>query len=976
MIPPAAISLADPWYLLAVLPVIALIYHMLRTTSTPLPTLRRALGAAGLGAAVSALLLCAAGIFWEVSSDQRTVWIVVDRSLSVGTSGEKLLPAVLQDLAASLPPDDYVGIILFDEKPTLALRPTPVRELRKEYELPAWEPSDESWIAPALELAAQQTVPGTSPFAVLISDGHDSSARYGGDLVREARDAGVRVFAMPVASQPMPETAVADFAARLVGGEQPVLAIDLVVFSTVPQLVSPQVKLNGVVVDDIECDKLDARGMLSVGVGRNPVRMLVRPRESLPAYVVEVSIAAEQNTFLRNDSMKVSVRGAGASRVLLLHGDAGPEEALVRALRRTGLQVTSGGPGLLPSEAIELSKFQVLVISDVPASSFSPGQHELIERFTRAGGGLAMIGGPRSFAPGGWYQTAVEKVLPVTCDVVEKGRRQVPALVVTLDRSGSMGAMVGRYSKMELANEGCARTIRLIAEDSYFGMLSVDTQPEWVVPFQPLKDKDAAAARALANQLGGGGIFVDIATRESIAALRGVEATTKHVVLFSDGSDTERQEGVLQLIEQANRRDGITFSAICLGEGDDRRFLEEYARIGGGRFFLVTDAADLPAVFSREAALSTGSFIREDEFRPWHGLPGNLTDGVNFESETNPPLLGYVATTAREQAHVWLWADEDKERPLLATWNIELGKALAFMSDARDRWADRWLPWESYDEMWQRWIRRLLPDAERIHGVESEWAINRVGPVLTLSFFDEAGNPRELDNPIAEVELADGSVMTAPTLPVGSGTYRVQFPRGGSGAYSARVRERPEGADEVLAAREHQVFVPLDELFERPADSAALQSLSAELGGSIINGAREILNTTPDGGTRTVWPYTELLWLAVAGLFLAIGARRFPSVWRRRVIEQRGRKQEEERVLSARAAYERVRKTLDDRSKAAAAPRSGGYFAPPLPPPPSQPAAQPTAEREPKSAPAGEDALLSAMRKVRKQLNDDHRSKP
>src|SRR5690606_4363405 len=126
-----------------------------------------------------------------------------------------------------------------------------------------------------------------------------------------------------------------------------------------------------------------------------------------------------------------------------------------------------------------------------------------------AGGGLAMIGGPRSFAPGGWYQTAVEKVLPVTCDVVEKGRRQVPALVVALDRSGSMGAMVGRYSKMDLANEGCARTIRLIAEDSYFGMLSVDTQPEWIVPFEPLKNKDDAAARALAHQLGGGGIYVD-----------------------------------------------------------------------------------------------------------------------------------------------------------------------------------------------------------------------------------------------------------------------------------------------------------------------------------------------------------------------------------------------------------------------------------------------------------------------------------
>src|SRR5690606_23943386 len=142
-------------------------------------------------------------------------------------------------------------------------------------------------------------------------DGYDSSARYGGDVVREARDTGVRVFSLSVDSEPLPETAVADFGARLVGNDEQVLAVDLVVFSTVEQTVVPQIKLNGKPVDAVECDRLDAQGRLRVGVGRNPVRMLLRPAERLPAYVVEVSIAAEQNTFTRNDSLKLSVRGPG-----------------------------------------------------------------------------------------------------------------------------------------------------------------------------------------------------------------------------------------------------------------------------------------------------------------------------------------------------------------------------------------------------------------------------------------------------------------------------------------------------------------------------------------------------------------------------------------------------------------------------------------------------------------------------------------
>lgn len=964
------ISLANPWYLLAAIPAAALVFWVLTRTSTPLPTLRRAIGGAGLAGAVAALLLCAAGMFWDVGSDQRTVWVLVDRSLSVGSSGERLLPTVLQDLKNSLPPEDHVGVILFDESSTLLVKPTPVDELRDDYELPDWTPSDETWIAPALELAAQQTVPGTAPFAIIISDGYDSAARYGGDPVRELRDTGVRVFTMPVDSQPLPETAVADFAVRLVGADEQVMAIDLVVFSTVDQYVTPDIKVDGKRVSDIECDKLDAQGRMRVGVGRNPVRMLLRPERSQAVYVVDVSLAAEQNTFLRNDSLKINVRGPGESRVLLIHGQNGPEKALQRALGRIGLDVTTGGSAILPSEQVELEKYQVLILSDVPANDFTPSQLDMIERFVRDGGGLAMIGGPRSYAPGGYYETAVEKVLPVTCDVVEKGRKQTPALVIALDKSGSMGATVGNFTKMELANEGCARSARLIPPGSYFGMLAVDTQPDWVVELGKLKNKDQVVSQAMRNQVGGGGIYVDIAINEAVEALRNTEASTKHVVLFSDGRDTNRQEGVAEFVERVHNTENITFTTICLGEGEDEYFLQDLARRGGGRYFLVKDASDLPAVFSRETALSSGNFIREEEFRPWHGLPGSLTEDVDFESDASPSLLGYVAATAREEAHVWLWADEDKERPLLATWNIELGKALAFTSDARDRWADNWLPWDRYDELWQRWIRRLLPDPEIVEGVESEWDVNRTGPTLTLSFFDAEGNPRNLSDPVADIEQPDGTRQAVPVLPVGSGTYRVQFSRRGSGIYSAQVRERNEGR-ETLAAREHQIFVPLEELMERPADEPSLHAMAEASGGAVISSPREILNAPPEGGFRTVWPFEELLWIAVVGLFLAIGSRRFPNVWRRRVEDRNRIKAEEDRVLTARAAFERVRKTLDERNKPARTVVNSGRYSQPTPPPSQSPQPQRSAPRVEHKDDGGE-GLLSAMRKVRKELDKRH----
>lgn len=969
--------------LLAALPGVVLALWVVQRTRSPLPRPRRVTGGLGLVLACAALLLAATGLTWRQGSERRTVWVLLDRSLSVGNASDRELPRILRELSASLSEDDYIGVIGYHDSASVLLAPTPARLVNTEISLPASQPADETWLAAALELASQRTVEGTAPFALVAGDGYDSANRYGGDLQRDARQSGVRLFAVPVDSDPMPEAAIADCAARLVGEDQRLLALDLVVFSTVDQLVKPEVKLNGEAVPLAElvagAPRLDTEGRMRVGVGRNPLRITLKPQAQLATYVVEISLAAERNTYARNDTLKLAVRGPGESRVLLLHGELGPDAALLRALERVGLKVTAGGPELLPSERVELSRYQAVILSDVPATGFTPSQMTMLDRFVRDGGGLAMIGGERSFAPGGWFETPVEGVLPVTCDVTEKGRRQQAAMVVVLDRSGSMQAEVGGFTKMELANEGCVRTINLIPQGTLFGMLSVDTEPHWIIPLQNLKSRADAVNRARANESEGGGIYVDVAMREALAALRAAKATSKHVVLFSDGNDTERQEGVIDMTRAAAVHDKITVSTICMGRGSDTPFLTALAGAGGGRAFLVEDATQLPAIFSREAALAGGSFLREDPFRPFHGTPGSLTQDVNFEDGGTPELLGFVAATARPEAHVWLWADEEKERPLLATWNVELGRALAFTSDARDRWARNWLDWKHYDELWQRWVRWLLPQPDRVTGVESEWGIARGGPQLTLDFFNPDGSPRTLDNPVAEIALPDGTSHTATVVPVGSGTYRIQFERTGAGIYAAQVRERPAGGEERLAAREMQVFVPLDELLRRDADLGALRAVARATGGDLLPRAGKLAESSAEGNFELVSIWKPLLWAAVAGLFLALGARRLPSVWRARTEERRTRKEEETRVLSARAAFERVRQTLDERNRQPAQPSRAptAMWAQPAPPaPPPAPFAAPAPATPAPAEPAGEGSLLSAMRKVRKQLDQKGEGQP
>lgn len=969
-------GLDNAWFLLAALPCIAVACWIYLRTQTPLSRTRRYLGAAGLFLACLGLLAGAAGLYWNVGSRRQTVWVLVDRSLSAGNRAEVRLPAVLRDLAASLGEDDLIGVVSFSDVPQLEAMPQEARRINPDLSLAPMKPSEETFLASALSFARQRTPPGTSSVAVVISDGHDSTLAYGGDLQREARAVGVRVFALPVDSDPAPEVALADFAARVVGREKSVLVADVVVYSTVRQ----SIKLT------LSVDRREvAVREITVDEGRTPLRIQYEPPRLQAAYVVEASIAAEQDTSSSNNTLKLPVRGPGEANILLVHGEEGPDEALLRVLRAANLRVVAGPAGVLPSELVELSRYQVVVLSDVAASEFSTSQHAMLERFVRQGGGLAMVGGPRSFAPGGYYETAVERALPVTCNVTEKGRKQVPAMVIALDRSGSMGASAGRgrETKMDLANEGCVLTLRLIPPDSFFGMLSTDTENEWIIPLGPLKPADLKSAeqKVRRHSAGGGGINMATSVREALARLRSTKTSSRHLVLFVDGSDADEQEGVVKMIESANRTDLITVSVICLGDGKDVGFLKDCARAGQGRFELVRDAASLPVVFSREAAQVGGNFIREEEFQPFPGMSGFFSEGYDFQAPSTPPLLGFVAVTARENADVWLWTDKDKERPLLASWHYGLGKSMAFTSDARDRWADRWLPWGGYAVLWQRWIRWLLPQPEQVSGVESEWAMTREGPEVTLSFFDSEGSPRQLAEPLAEVSLPDGTVTDVPMVAVGVGAYRIRFPKVGSGVYATTVRERPPGSEQRLAAREHQVFVPLDELRRRPANVAALAAISRMTGGRVIEVGADLRNFEPETTFDRVRPLDAMFWLALAGMFMALCARRFPTLWRPAEKTRAGaHKEANTRALSARAAFDRVRERLDSRVQAAR-PAASATVLPSTPPRPVVPAAPvipvvPVAEapvapspEAPSPPPLNADSgLIGAMRRVKREL--------
>lgn len=426
-------------------------------------------------------------------------------------------------------------------------------------------------------------------------------------------------------------------------------------------------------------------------------------------------VAARADRFIENNCAGGWLRVEGAPRVLVA-GAAEERAALAAALRQTGLEVVEQLPTALPLSAQGLSEYAALVLVNTPARALPLQGAQAIQTFVRdLGGGLVAVGGPESYGVGGWLGTALEAALPVTMQVQDPRRFPPLAMVIVIDKSGSMaapdtapGAATGvGVSKIRLAAEAAARVAEVLNDDDALAVVAYDDRP--ADTFGPVlgRDREILIERLLRLQAGGGGIYVRDSLayagqllREDFDAAPGQQ---RHILLVADGSDAEQQEGVPAQLE-ALRAQGVTVSVIAVGAGADVPFLQETARQGAGRFYLTERAADLPAIFAEETARARRSYIVEQAFSPVLGASWAPLEGF----AALPPLEGYVAVTPKSGAEVALRGAVTVD-PLLATWQYGLGRAVAWTSDATGRWAAAWVGWNDFARFWGGVVRWVLP---------------------------------------------------------------------------------------------------------------------------------------------------------------------------------------------------------------------------------------------------------------------------
>ncbi len=766
---------AQPLVLLALLLVPVLVWLGLRT----LPPTRRSRIIVTLRAvAVTLLILALAGTSLGLPERNLSVVFLLDASDSLSALGRQEAEAWVRQAYGAAGSTERAGLILFGKEPLVEQDVGSVGELGPLLSRPDATATD---IPAAIRLALALFPEGAQKRIVLLSDGNNNS----GDLDEAARlaaAAGVQIQTHSLGARGDSDVLVESVQAppRVRAGES--FEVEVLVNSTEPGSGTLEVLGDGKVLAQRPVDLKAGQNRYVVGVGPQP-RGFKRWRARVLAGGDTVSQNNEGDGFTYVES---------PPRVLVAEGEPGEGRNLKAALTATGLETELVGVSALPRSLTELGEYSAVVLADVPLSALPDGG-KLLQSYVRdLGKGLVAVGGEDSYGLGAYFNSPLEAALPLDSRPRNKQEDPAVAMVMAIDKSGSMAASHaseggGDVPKVDVAKAAAVESAQLLGPDDEFGVVAFDTAARWVIRPAPLATTGDVGNRVSGIQ-GSGGTNIYGGLAEAVESLKSSNASLKHVILLTDGwSNVGNYNKLLAEARAAN----ITVSTVSAAGGSPE-LLRSVAQKGGGQFYVANDSSEIPKIVVKETQTRLRRYIQEREFVPSITAPSPVLKGLT----SVPSLLGYVSTSPKPTASVVLSSGE--REPVLAQWQYGLGRSVAWTSDAKSRWSRNWIGTAEYARLWSQavgWVLArpsenvqveisqangearvdvdaLRPDGSYLNGAQAKVSVvSPSGTVSEVALTQTAPGHYEARVPatepgshIASVSLAgEGQLLQAPT---------------------------------------------------------------------------------------------------------------------------------------------------------------------------------------------------------------------
>ena len=558
----------------------------------------------------------------------------------------------------------------------------------------------------------------------------------------------------------------------------------------------------------------------------------------------------------------VSVRAK--AKVLVINGHAGAGRYLEEIIKRQGFEAVVRTPDTAPQPA----GHKVVIFNNAEREKFPTGYLAAIERHISNGNSFIMLGTDASFAPASYRQTPIEKILPVEPKEPPKKPEQNRAVVLVVDKSGSMRD----DNRILYAKEAAKAVARQLKDIDLLGVVGFDDSPFVVVYLESMARLRGVVDVQIDRLKPGGQTYFLPALLEAKRQLERANASRKHLILLSDGVTRGSQGELVDLVGVMKNELKITVSAVAISNEADVRIMKRISQYGGGLFHHVVDPTSLPQIVLEQ--LQDKSRDEPQDNKPLIPVPNSGSELLaGFGVRNYPPVLGYMETELKRgaQSDVVIPRD-DRRAPLLASWRYGRGKAVALTTDLEGRWSRNWIQWGNLQGFWAKVLEWLSPNDEveiPAHEARVSLADNR--SVLDLSVYEDASaNSQFRFSVTGKGAKSEGSLVK-----LAPGHYQAVLPITATGSYRVDLTEDRGGRRIGFPPIGYSLaYDSTSELPRRDFNLRLLVRMAEATGGEINPDSDERITTT--SLTKSYQPVRQpLIIIAFVLLFLEIALRRF-----------------------------------------------------------------------------------------------------
>jgi uncharacterized membrane protein len=804
-----------------------------------------------------ALIFSVAGVQVVRPVHEVTTVFLLDQSDSVAPAQRDQAVRFVNQSLEQMPAGDQAAVVVFGENALVERAPAALAALGRIDSVPVTSRTN---IRDAVQLALALFPAETQKRIVLVSDGGENEGRAA-DAARLAAVRGVPIDTVLLASQRGPDVLIAQIDAPASAREGQEISLEVVLSSSIATSARLQVLIDG---------QIAAEQDLTLEVGTRTVAVRV-PAGEAGFRRLEARIEAQGDSEPQNNRVAAFTIVQGPPRLLLIASEPARAANLQAALTSVNVRTTLVSPAEAPATLEQLGDYAGVVVVDTPARAMPRALLQILPAYVQdLGRGFAMIGGVDSFGAGGYRRApadaqgrSIEDILPVSLDPLDTSKQPDLAMVMVIDRSGSMdepSSSSGR-TKLDLAKEAVYQASLGLTQRDQIGLVVFDDTAQWVLPLRPLPPA-VDIEQALGSFNADGGTNIRPGVDQAARALAQANAKIKHVLLLTDGIADSNYSDLVDTM----RAQGITISAIAIGT-DANPNLSDVARRGGGRFLRVERADEVPSLFLQETVIVAGRDIVEQPISPVVALQAPIVRGL----ASVPQLYGYNGVESKQAARTILTTPDGK--PLLAQWQSGLGRGVAWTSDLQGKWARDWVTWDQFPRFVGALTDMIVapPDSGALslrsttEGAQTQ---------LELEARDPQGRP--LNGLALRANMVDpqGAGKDLRFTQVGPGRYRAVAETGNPGVYIAQVAA-VDGQGQAVGTTTGGIVVSYSlEYSEQRDNPLLLRDLAAISGGVAEPAPAAVWEPTPQavGAVRDIG--LPLLWLALLLWPLDIATRR------------------------------------------------------------------------------------------------------